>query len=541
MNEERASWRATGTEPVNAENPSGEPVRYEPEFEKLQAEMQKLENLSGDTIDWKEVVVLSKEIIRNKSKDLLVGSYLVLGLLETEGYNGLLNGLTCLDGVISGHWPSLFPAAKRMRARVNALNWLSEKAGSSISRRKPERDDRVILKTCEELVKSLENLLDEKISPEEPVLGNLYRSIQEHVNQLPAAETTAGGTVAEPESKSPGEPAPVPPVAMPKPAGNIETPEDARRFMKEAFVSLKKIAAYTRDQDLSRPLPYRLIRFLAWCEIDSLPPADNGKSRVPPPPKQLRERFNTLSEQSAWKELVVQTEGKVAEFPFWLDLHRLSDTALAGLGPDFIQARDAIKSEVISLLDQLPDLIEIEFSDETPFADESTRNWISTRIFPEKDAAPPEAASSEDETDFLAEVRSKSRQLLKKGDPKAALSLVQEAKRSAATERHKFLAQQELANLCLETGNIKAALAQMEMLNDQITRFSLDLWEPHLASEVLQIYWHTINKTLKASKQPVPELSKLADSIFGRLCRLDVLAGLNTAKGKTKTVSLKQV
>ncbi|MBN2319758.1 MAG: type VI secretion system protein TssA [Acidobacteria bacterium] len=532
MSEERADWRAIGTEPVNAENPVGESVRYDPEFERLQAEMQKLESLSGDPINWKEVVALSKEILKNKSKDLLVGSYLILGLLETEGYNGLLNGLTCLEGAISAHWASLFPVAKRMRARVNALNWLSEKAGASISRRKPDQDDGVSLKICEELVKSLEDLLDEKISPEEPVLGDLYRSLQEQANRLPDTDADTDKTAEAPESKVAVQPAPAIPVAATKPATNIETSEDAKRSLKDAFGSLKKIAAFTRSQDLAQPMPYRLIRFLTWCEIDAPPPAENGKSRVPPPPKQLRDRFRTLSEQSAWQELVLQTEGKVAEFPFWLDLHRLSETALAELGPDYIKARTAIKSEVINLLDRLPDLMEIEFSDETPFADESTRNWISTQIFTEKEAKPVEVAASGDQTDFLTEVRTKSRQLLQDGDPKAALGLVQETSRTAPTERQKFLAQLELANLCLEIRNIKAALAQLEMLNDQITRFSLDIWEPQLASQVLQIYWHTINRALKETKQPAPELSRLADSVFGRLCRLDVLAGLNATKGK---------
>jgi type VI secretion system protein VasJ len=113
LSEARANWRAIGSAPISTENPSGEPVRYEPEFERLQSEMQKLENFSSELIDWKQVVALSEGILKNKSKDLLVGSYLVLGLLETEGLKGLVNGLACLEGVIADHWPSLFPAANR--------------------------------------------------------------------------------------------------------------------------------------------------------------------------------------------------------------------------------------------------------------------------------------------------------------------------------------------------------------------------------------------------------------------------------------------
>jgi type VI secretion system protein VasJ len=530
MSEDRTTWKALGAEPINAENPSGKESRYEPEFERLQDEMQKLESLSGEPIDWKQVVVLSREILEKKSKDLLVGSYLVLGLLETEGHEGLLNGLTCLDGMIRSHWESLFPAVKRMRARINALNWLSEKAGSIISRNEPGQDNGNILGACEEQVKVLEALMNDKINPEEPVFGELYRPIQEQLNRIQAASVDTTRPATDSGGKLPAEPMSTTAIPATESATMIETPEDAKRALKNTFGSLKKIASITRSQDLTRPLPYRLIRFLTWCETEAPPPAENGKSRVPPPPNQLRDRFRTLSEQSAWKELVIQVEAKVPEFPFWLDLHRICDAALAELGPDYVNARNAIKSEVVTLLNRLPDLIEIEFSDGTPFADRSTRDWISTQILPETVTEPVEAIPSGNEPDFLAEVQSKSRQLLKEGDQKSALNLVQEFTRSASTGHQRFLSRLELANLCIEIGNNKAALAHLEMLDDQITQYSLDIWEPQLALQALQIYYRTLIKTLRETKHPEPELSRLADSVFSRLCRLDVLAGLNAIK-----------
>ncbi len=532
MSEERANWRAIGSEPISTENPSGESARYEPEFERLEAEMQKMESLAGDAVDWKKVVSLSREILKNKSKDLLVGSYLALGLLETEGCNGLSNGLACIEGLVSDHWPSLFPAAKRMRARINALNWLSEKAGASLARSEANRENAQGLSDCEELTQSLEALLNEKADPGEPVFRDLERTIQEQLSQLTPAGGDAVATEAKPAGKTAAVPAPLTAVPATPPVSKVESTEDAKRLLKDAFGSLKKVASFTRGQDLTRPLSYRLIRFLTWSEIDALPPAESGKSRIPPPPQQLRERFQTLSEESAWEELIIQAESKVAEFPFWLDLHRISETALTKLGSEYSKAGNALKSEVSTLLDRLPDLIEIEFSDGTPFADDSTRNWISTRIFPKNESKKTDPAPSDNEKDSLAEIWSKSRQLLLEGDTKAALSLVQEATRSAATERQKFLAQLELANICLETGHTKAALAHFEMIDERIKRFSLDIWEPDLASKVLEIYWHTLKRNLRESKQAGPELTQLADSVYSRLCRLDVLAGLDATKGK---------
>ncbi len=532
MDEERQKWRGIGSEPVSAQTPSGESVRYDPDFERLQAEMQKLENLSGEPVDWKLVVSLSQEILKNKSKDLLVGSYLVMGLLETDGLLGFSNGLSCLEGLISDHWPSLFPVAKRMRARINALNWLSEKAGAVITRSEPDKGDGAILSTCGDQVKTLEVLLQDKLGQEDPGLADLSRPIQEHLNRIltengAPAKSDAGDAIAEPKPKVETKPLPVTTAPL---SASFETFEDARRTLKDSFSILKRVASFVRHQDPVKPLPYRLVRFLTWCDIDNLPPAKDGRSRIQPPPNQLRDRFQGLIEQSAWKELLNQTEGRVAEFPFWLDLHQTSDTALAGLGQDYANASQAVKSEVASLLSRLPNLVDLQFSDGTPFANETTRNWISTQIFPAKDAERIEAVAPDMETGFLDELQKKSRQLLQEGEIKAALSLVQDAARSAPTQRQKFLAQTELANLCVAASQVKAALAHLEMLDDQITKFSLDVWEPQLAYQVLMIYWQTLNKAIRETKQPAPEISRLSDSVYARLCRLDVLAGLNATK-----------
>jgi type VI secretion system protein VasJ len=532
LSEEKSKWQAIGSAPISSEAPSGNSIRYDPEFEQLQTEMQKLENLSGDPVDWKKVVTLSGSILQKKSKDLLVGSYLILALLETEGIQGLSKGLACLEGIISEHWLSLFPVEKRMRARINALNWLSERTGAAISRIPPAQENAESLGACEEQVKSLEVLLKGKIGPESPELAELYRAIQEQLNRLSTARSDASGSGLEEKAKIEAKPA----SAATGLATKLDTKEDAKRALKESLGTLKRVISFTRSQDPTNPFSYRLIRAITWCEIDNPPPAANGKSRLPSPPNQLRERLQALAEQAAWKELVSQAESRVAEFPFWFDLHRMSETALAALGADYVHARQALKSEVATLLLRLPVLMELEFSDGTPFANEATQKWVSTYILPTDDIKSQDdvksevAGTAEGEIGLLDEVRTKSRQFLQEGKLKDGLSVVQDALRSASTQRQRFFIQLELVNLCIEADQVKAALANLEMLDEQIARFSLDTWEPQLASQVLQVYLHTLNRALRESKQPAPELSRIADSVYGRLCRLDILAGLNTAK-----------
>ncbi len=514
---------------MSAEAPAGESVRYDPDFELLQAEVQKLENVSGGSVDWKQVVALSKEILQSKSKDLLVSSYLGLGLLKTEGLTGLSNGLACLDGLVSEFWPSLFPAKKRMRARINALNWLSEKAGAVISRQEPGQEDTEIYNICGEQVKALEALLEEKIGPDAPGLTDLHRPIQEHLNRLSAGADDTDETGVEPRPQPEIKPAIS---AVAGPATSIGSPEDAKRALRDSVSALKRVISFRRSQDLSNPLSYRLIRSLTWCEIDTLPPADNGKSRIPPPPSHLRNSCQSLFEQSAWKELVSQVEPKVGEFPFWLDLHRMSEMALTSLGPDYEGARRAVKAEVSAFVDRLPDLLEYQFSDGTPFCDEETQRWASTVLVPVQGAEPVEVVTFDDGDESLNELRKQSRSLLKEGRQDDALRLVQDAMRSAPTQRRRFLVQLELAKLCGEGGQTKAALAHLESLDEQIAEFSLDIWEPGLSLEVLQVYWTVLSDALRTPKQAPADISQRADAVYNRLCKLDVLAGLKLTKKK---------
>ena len=64
-----------GNTPISTDLPSGEDVRYEPEYEALQSEIDKLSSpTSQGATDWDKVVGLATTILAEKSKDLLVAS-----------------------------------------------------------------------------------------------------------------------------------------------------------------------------------------------------------------------------------------------------------------------------------------------------------------------------------------------------------------------------------------------------------------------------------------------------------------------------------
>ena len=78
-----ANLNTLGIDPIPGASPAGLSARYEPDFEKLSAQIAKLESPDGrSSIKWNEVVDFSTAILSAKSKDLLVASYLSMGLFH---------------------------------------------------------------------------------------------------------------------------------------------------------------------------------------------------------------------------------------------------------------------------------------------------------------------------------------------------------------------------------------------------------------------------------------------------------------------------
>lgn len=93
-----------GTKAIRADAPSGDPARDTPEFEFLQNEIRKLEAPDQPTLNWEGIGKAARTILGEKSKDLLVASYLTLAAYETDGFAGLAAGLGILRDYVEQFW-----------------------------------------------------------------------------------------------------------------------------------------------------------------------------------------------------------------------------------------------------------------------------------------------------------------------------------------------------------------------------------------------------------------------------------------------------
>jgi type VI secretion system protein VasJ len=224
---------------------------------------------------------------------------------------------------------------------------------------------------------------------------------------------------------------------------------------------------------------------------------------------------------------VEQVESQFPNQLFWLDPHRIVVHALKELGPSYHLAKESVVDEIKTLVRRLPQLPACRFSDEVPFADEETRRWLDELQHSHVEAP---ASEGRDNGTFIedgkriAELRMQASTLLEQGRVREAVALLQKESSSVGSERDRFLLTIEAAKLCLRGGHPNIALSQLEGLDERITRFSLDQWEPRLCLDVWRTMWQLLQQLGRDSKRPVPEWTSRCEVLYRRICGVDVLS-----------------
>ena len=495
-------WRSIGASPIRPDAPSGDSARNDPAYGQVQDEIKKLSSLSGETVAWAEIIPLSTEIIEKKSKDLIMGTSLCLALYHQKGYEGLAGGFALLEGMIENFWASLYPEAKRMKGRINALEWLGEKGGGLAAKKKPKKEDRTALYAALDGAKSLEGMLSEKMGKDSPGLGDLRRAIEEYAAGMPLEEEKAPSTIS---ATIPD--APVSTLTSLSPQG-IQSKEECQAILKEASERLRAAAEFTRAQEASLAWPYAIMRAITWMDIEPPQSEPNGETMIPPPPGHLLDQFRALADQKEWMLLLNQAEDCVNSYPFWLDPHRFSAHALEGLHND--AAQKAIEAACSGLIRQFPTLLTTKFSDGMPFADEETCRWLQSHQGGEK----TEGGSAGDAA--LRLLQEEADELARAGKMKKAVSLLGDAIRQASSSRDRFVLRLALARLCMQKGFDPIALLTLEVLYKEVQQYAVAEWEPSLAKEALLLYRRMIEKNVDD-----PAQNELKRAVDRALCQID--------------------
>ncbi|WP_432738132.1 type VI secretion system protein TssA [Maridesulfovibrio sp. FT414] len=477
-----------GRKPVSDVSPSGDDARYEPEYDQLQQEIDKLASATaGGAVDWKHVVKLSSAILLNKSKDLKVASYLGVGLLQLKGIDGLSAGTQILLDLVTNFWDTLYPSKKRIRGRFGPVEWWIENAEKFLK----SYDGPVLPKATVDLldkrINDLDGALSEK-SDEAPMLRDLSGYVQHlPMEEEKAPEPEAAAAEQAPSAAPPSavsadaSPASGPAYSMSAQAavavGNISNPDECAGGLRAGLASLAPVSEYLLANDLRDCNGYRLRRLAAWMPIAALPPAQNGQTMIPAPDGPVKDSIASQLKGGDYAGALRASESLVGEYLFWLDLSRMSAEALKGMGEGFSDALAGLETEVELYVKRLPGLAGMSFADGTPFADPKTRSWLQS-IGRAKGGAAGDAGEKGDGT---AEIMDRAAQLAADKKLFDAVSLVYDSVNRSPSVRARFRLQSGLTGLLSGEGQAGVALVHAECLLEHLDRYGLEEWEPELA------------------------------------------------------------
>jgi type VI secretion system protein VasJ len=526
-----------GLKPIRDDNPGGDSCRDEPDFEVIQLEVRKLELPDNAQPKWDLVAEKAAGLLAHKSKDVLVASYFTVAQLNKNGIEGLAAGLTVLRDFFGAHWDVIHPPTKRMRGRLAALEWLVERGRESFAKVKPAASDVEHIQTAKARLEEIEAALAEKVETPGPFLAEIRRSLETAENGLqrpePAPVPAPAGSATP---SSPAAPSAAPRQAPPQTPDEIESEADMERAFQQAKKISRKITSYLLANQPMNPLAYRLPRSLAWMNIKGLPPEADGETNIPGvQPSDLGDKLQESLEEGQYKSVLQEAESRFPTAIFWLDLHRFSAQALEGMGDAHAEGAGAIRQELAHFLKRVPGLWELKFQGGQPFADGKTKAWLREKVMadsegapvlPEARAAAPPGAEDEAERQALEEGRDKARGLARKKKIAEAIQLFEDGAAKAGGLKYRILWKLDAALLCMDKGHEATAMGQLEALDDELRRSTVEDWDRRLYLEVLKNLYVCQQKVISTMREPPANVVERSRDVMSRLCRLDLVTAM---------------
>jgi type VI secretion system protein VasJ len=481
-----------GKNPISEANPAGDDIRYEPEFDELQQEIDKLSIASADGggIDWNRVISLSGTILAEKSKNMQVATYLAAALTATDQFQGLSDGLTIIKDLVENYWDTMYPPLKRIRGRLNAVAWWADRAEAFLKEYDPDPLPAELVDGAKNNLGELDNLLGDK-SDDAPVLSRLQGLIERLPVQGGEDEPaeSAPEPKAAPASDAPSEPppqaAPAPPAErQPASEGEPASEQDASALLESGLNQLRQVADYYMGQDLSNPMPYRLTRISAWLTVDQTPMSDKNITPLPPPDAMVRTAIDGLVATKDWEGVVRACEARVGEFLFWLDMSRISAQALDELGGRYQAAQDALAAETAMYVNRLSGVENLCFSDGTPFADPETKAWLNSIAMGGGDGGAPVSAG-DDASSQVADGFNQALELVKGKKVSQAVGLLEDHYAKSAAGKDRLMWRNALVRLLVRAGRPELALPHAKAILADIDGHHLETWDPVLALDSL--------------------------------------------------------
>ena len=348
--------------PIEPEQPVGHFDIEDETYQAIDQEMVKLGGLREATIDWPYIDEASRHYLARQSKHLRILSHLQVVWLRTRQWRPWVDSLALLAGMIELYWDTAHP-------KPGPTGYLAKRAS--------------VQRLLEGLGQALPTLERSSFAPAykgiaEQSLLSLRRSA-ERATLDPAQIETLQQQLAkycEPVAAPLREITPSPVSAL-NPAGFLSTQAPLPGNEREQRRALLMMAEQLTEQDPYDPVGYQLRRFGLWSHLQAAPYiVRDWRTELSAVPHDIADAYQqALLANSLEPALLLRIEKSVAASPYWLRGSYLAAQVASRLAMEEVAL--AIHRSCERFVCRLPALMQLCFSDGTPFVDAQTQAWIT--------------------------------------------------------------------------------------------------------------------------------------------------------------------
>ncbi|WP_296657078.1 type VI secretion system protein TssA [Paraburkholderia sp.] len=477
---------------------------YEDAFFALRDEAGKL---SG--IDERLIVRSCEQLLKETGKDLRLAGHYAFARLRLDGPAGFADGLELAAALVDRFGEAVLPV--RAEAKKGALDMLATtRVLDLLDSRGPFAPE-----DLERALAALDVLLTLTGAWPDAARPNLLPLVSRFERKDATERSDAAAEVA-----------PLPPAA----ASHASSPVNSITSAQELLAQVRTMATWLRGGEGGYLAAVRLVRCVRWDAVHEVPSSNAAShTRLAEPRAELRQQLKRLVLQKQWHELLERVEGAFMEGVnhLWFDLQYFQHAALDQVGAPYSAWRELLRADFALFLDRLPGIERLSFSDGTPFADDTTLEWIARHAVVRNLEAgesvvplPVSAQSEEGGTGDWPEIEAQARDLAARDGIEAAFAWL-EALPGLKSDRHRYLQRLVMARLADHAGRAETALALLAELDASAMSLPLARWDPALAFEVKHQLFRALKTVSNRKDADKPALARRIGELQGEMTVLD--------------------
>jgi type VI secretion system protein ImpA len=406
---------------------------------------------------------------------------------------------------------------------------------------------------CAESLESLAALCEEKFGTYAPSFSPLRTALEEvrhTTNLILQKRPDRKGATPEPEP----EPEAQPVASASEPSAAAAAPARKRTVtgldpvdLDDVAARLDAVARFLRQRNPYSPGPYLMLRGYRWGELRGFGETPDP-SLLLPPTSETRQGIRKLALEENWAALLESAETAMAQpcGRAWLDLQRY--VVLAADASGYGSIVEAIRSEVRTLIGDMPKLPTWTLMDDTPTANPETQAWLKELATPpapapaepaatvsytahdtERDTArnlamnEPEEGSQTGGEPAAPDTYTLALEAVRSGNPSEAVRMLAEDIPFQPSGRARFQRKLQLAQICMMSGHEALAQSVLEDLAVVIDRHSLEDWEASgVVAHPLSLLYRCVSK--------LDGDAATRQKLYSRISRLDPVLALECAR-----------